>query len=133
MTGMSPLPAWTDPSLPRRSQSRRATPRLEVEAVLNGRLAKGNLRMTLHDLGFGGFAVESPLAFAVGTQHDFRFIGPEEMAVAVRAETVYSRAVGLRDGMDYVLTGFKYVLDTEEAERAVDALLDLAMSPLAFD
>jgi len=128
---MRPVPAWetTNSGQPR---SRRAAPRLEVEAVLNGRLAKGNLRMVLHDLGFGGFAVESPIAFAVGTRHEFRFVGPEEMAVSVRAETVYSRAVGQRDGMDHVLTGFKYVLETEDAERAVEILLDLALSPISF-
>jgi hypothetical protein len=104
-----------------------------VEAVLNGRLAKGNLRMVVHDLGFGGFAVESPIAFAVGSRHEFRFVGPEDMVVGIRAETVYSRAVGLRDGMDHVLSGFKYVLETEDAERAVEILLDLAMSPISFD
>ncbi|MEO8481283.1 MAG: PilZ domain-containing protein [Acidobacteriota bacterium] len=130
---MRPLPAWTDTSLSGRPQSRRSAPRLEVEAILNGRLAKGNLRMTVHDLGFGGFAVESPIAFAVGSRHDFRFVGPEGMVVGIRAETVYARAVGLRDGMDHVLTGFKYVLETEDAERAVEALLDLAMSPISFD
>ena len=51
---MKPLPAWTDTSTAGRPQSRRSGPRLEVEAVLNGRLAKGNLRMVVHDLGFGG-------------------------------------------------------------------------------
>ncbi len=101
--------------------------------MLNGRLAKGNLRMIVHDLGFGGFAVESPIAFAVGSRHEFRFVGPEDMVVGIRAETVYSRPVGLRDGMDHVLAGFKYVLESEEAERAVEILLDLAMSPISFD
>lgn len=130
---MRPLPAWPDSRIfSTRPQSRRAAPRLEVEAVLNGRLAKGNLRMSVHDLGFGGFAVESPIAFAVGSRHEFRFVGPEDIVVGIRAETVYSRAVGLRDGMDHLLTGFKYLLETEEAERAVELLLDIAMSPLVI-
>jgi hypothetical protein len=130
---MKPVSAWTDTTTLGRPQSRRMAPRLEVEAILNGRLAKGNLRMSVHDLGFGGFAVESPIAFAVGSRHEFRFVGPDEIAVSIRAETVYSRAVGLRDGMDHVLTGFKYILETEDAERAVEILLDLAMSPISFD
>jgi hypothetical protein len=119
--------------LPPRHLSRRETPRLEVEAVLNGRLAKGNLRLILHDLGFGGFAVESPLAFAVGSIHEFRFFTADAIVVSLRAEAVYSRSIGLRDGMDHFLSGFKYALGSDDAERAVEILLDVAMGPLRFD
>jgi hypothetical protein len=115
-----------------RHASRRGAPRLEVEAVINGRLARGNLRLGLHDLGFGGFAVESPLAFSPSSLHEFRFVTAQGIVVSMLAETVYSKPVGMRDGMDYWLTGFKYVLETEDAERAVEVLLDAAMSPLSF-
>jgi len=113
--------------------SRREAPRLEVEAVINGRLARGNLRLILHDLGFGGFAVESPIGFAPGTYHEFRFVTAQGMVVGILAETVYSRDVGMRDGMEHRLSGFKYVLETDEAMRAVEILIDAAMSPLSFD
>jgi hypothetical protein len=130
---MSISPPSLSRRLPARHLSRRETPRLEVEAVLNGRLAKGNLRLILHDLGFGGFAVESPLAFAIGSIHEFRFFTTDAIVVSLRAEAVYSRSVGLRDGMDHFLSGFKYALGSDEAERAVEVLLDVAMGPLSFD
>lgn len=113
--------------------SRRQSPRLEVEALIDGRLARGDLRLKLHDLGFGGFAVEAPIAFAIGSVHRFRFVVGDTMVVMLRAEAVYTRQAGARDGMDHVLTGFKYVLDGDDAERAVDVLLEAALSPIAFD
>jgi hypothetical protein len=112
--------------------SRRGTPRLEVEAVISGHLAQGNLRVILRDLSFGGFSVESPLGFSPGTCHEFRFITGEGLLVTVLAEAVYSREVGMRDGMAYWLSGFKYILETEQAERAVEILIDAAISPLSF-
>jgi len=129
---MRPLPAWDDRPLSWGGDGR-AAPRLEVETVLTGCLVRGTLRMTVHDLGFGGFSVEAPLAFAVGSQHDFRFIGPEGMVVEIRAETVYSRAVGLREGMDHHLTGFKYLVDSDETKHVVDLLIDAALSPISFE
>lgn len=114
------------------AQSRRVTPRVEVEAVINGRLAQGNLRLNLHDLGFGGFSVESPLGFSPGTCHEFRFITGDGVMLSLMAEAVYSRAVGMRDGLDHWHSGFKYVLHDEEAERAVELLMDAAISPLIF-
>jgi len=108
------------------------TPRLEVEAIINGRLISGNLRLAVHDLGFGGFSVESPIGFTVGTAHEFRFVMADGTAVAIMAEAVYSRPSGMRDGMDHLLTGFKYVLGNDQADRAVELLLDAAIAPLSF-
>ena len=113
-------------------QSRRESPRLEVEAVLNGRLSSGSLRLNLVDLGFGGFAVESPIAFAPGTQHVFRFSTNNDVTVTLRADAVYARPSGRHDGMDHYVAGFKYVVERPEDERAVDILIDAANSPLTF-
>ena len=112
--------------------SRRESPRLEVEAVLDGRLARGNLRLNLIDLGFGGFAVESPIAFAPNTRHTFRFMTTGGVAVTLRADTVYARPTGLHDGMDHYVAGFKYALADPEDARGVDILIDAANSPLTF-
>jgi hypothetical protein len=35
--------------------------------------------------------------------------------------------------MDHFLSGFKYALGSDDAERAVEILLDVAMAPLSFD
>jgi hypothetical protein len=103
-----------------------------VEALLSGRLSSGNLRLSLVDLGFGGFAVESPIAFTPGTQHMFRFLTNSEVTVTLRADAVYARPSGTHDGMDHFVAGFKYVVVRPEDERAVDILIDAANSPLTF-
>jgi hypothetical protein len=100
--------------------------------VLSGRLSSGSLRLNLVDLGFGGFAVESPIAFAPGTQHLFRFSTNKDVTVTLRADAVYSRPSGTHDGMDHYVAGFKYVVERSEDERAVDILIDAANSPLTF-
>jgi hypothetical protein len=112
--------------------SRREGPRLEVEAVLNGRLIRGNLRLNLLDLGFGGFAVESPLAFAPGTRHRFRFVTCSGMVVNLRADAVYCRAIGSEDGMAHHAAGFKYVIEGRGDQASVDILIDAANSPLTI-
>jgi hypothetical protein len=103
-----------------------------VEAVLDGRLSRGNLRLHLMDLGFGGFAVESPIAFTPGSRHGFRFITTSGMAVPIKADVVYSRPTGPSDGMEHHVAGFKYVIETPDDERSVDLLIDTANSPLTF-
>ena len=122
----------SDQLRPYSGPSRRESPRLEVEAVLNSRLASGNLRLTLVDLGFGGFAVESPIGFEIGTQHVFRFSTNTDVTVTLRADAVYCRSTGTHDGMTHCVAGFKYVLERPEDERAVDILIDAANSPLTF-
>ena len=89
--------------------------------------------MPLHDLGFGGFSVESPLAFTVGSRHDFRFIGPADMVVEISAETVYSRAADPQGGVAHRVSGFKYIVDSDETQRVVDLLIDAALSPISFE
>ena len=112
--------------------SRREGPRLEVEAILDGRLSRGNLRLNLMDLGFGGFAVEGPIAFHPGTRHGFRFVTTAGVAIQLKADVVYARPSESSDGMAHYVTGFKYVIACPDDERSVDLLIDAANSPLTF-
>jgi hypothetical protein len=112
--------------------SRREGPRLEVEAVINGRLSRGNLRLDLIDLGLGGFAVESPIGFSPGSRHAFRFVTMAGLAVRVQADLVYSRPSGSHDGMDHFISGFKYVVADPNEQAAIDLLIEAATSPLSF-
>jgi hypothetical protein len=125
----SPLPAW---QLSSEGTSRRQGPRLEVEAVINGRLSRGSLRLNLVDLGFGGFAVECPIAFETGSRHEFRFVTAATVTVHMLAEAVYSRPSDPSDGMAHYVAGFKYVRRTEQDQRSIDILIDAANSPLQF-
>jgi hypothetical protein len=124
-----PLGAWKpDPT----TMSRREGPRLEVEAVINGRLSRGNLRMDLVDLGLGGFAVESPIGFSAGSRHGFRFVTVAGLAVRVQADLVYCRSSGPHDGMEHYVSGFKYVVTDAREQSAIDLLIEAATAPLSF-
>jgi len=110
--------------------SRREGPRLQVETVLNGRLVRGNLQLNLVDLGFGGFAIESPIAFTPGSEHSFRFTTNAGVVVTLRADAVYARRSGSHDGMDHYVAGFKYRSGSPADEQTIDILIDAANSPL---
>ena len=112
--------------------SRREGPRLEVEAVINGRLSRGNLRLELVDLGLGGFAVESPIRFSPGSRHGFRFVTAAGLAVRLEADLVYCRPSGPQDGMEHYVAGFKYAAADAREQRAIDLLIEAATSPLTF-
>lgn len=110
--------------------SRREGPRLEIEAVIDGRLARGNLRLELYDLGFGGFAIESPIAFSIGARREFRFTTTSGAEVSLTAEAVHTTPVGSRDGMEHYRSGFRYLVQGSEAQTAVETLIEAATSPL---
>ena len=116
-----------------RQTERRSSPRIAVEALFNGVLTHGSLHVVLHDLGFGGFSVQSPVAFAIGSRHEFRFVTSTGVTALLSAETVYTRPLGPRDGMQHHLSGFKYLLTTPDVARTVDLLFDAAMAPLSFE
>ena len=112
--------------------SRREGPRLEAEAVLNGRLSRGNLQLDLVDLGLGGFAIESPIAFSPGSRHEFRFVTAAGLSVRVQADLVYCRASAAADGMQYYVSGFKYAVTSASEQHAIDLLIEAATAPLSF-
>jgi hypothetical protein len=119
--------------IPLESQfSHRGSPRLEVHSVLTGQLVQGNVPLAVHDLGFGGFSVEGPIAFTAGSQHAFRFTTSGGMSILLTAEAIYSRPMDERNGMAWFLSGFRYVINSPEAEDAVQILIDAATSPLSF-
>ena len=115
-----------------RGSERRSSPRLEVEAILHGVLVEGNLRLILRDLGFGGFAVESPIAFTVASQHEFRFTTETGLVVSTLAEAIYSRPLGPRDGMIHYVTGFRFGQEGAVTDQAIQIIIDAAVAPLSF-
>lgn len=116
-----------------RAGERRTSPRLEVEAILHGVLVEGNLRLILRDLGFGGFAVESPIAFTIASEHEFRFTTDSGLVVSTMAEAIYSRPAGPRDGMVHYVTGFRFAPEGAVTEQAIQILIDAAVAPLTFN
>jgi hypothetical protein len=111
---------------------RRASPRLQVSAYLVGEVPNRSLRITaLRDLAFNGFSVESPMPVTVGSRYEFRFVTDGGLAIRVRAEVVYSRVIS-GDIEGAFAHGFRFLLDTPQAEAAVDLLVEAATSPISF-
>jgi len=112
--------------------SRREAPRLEVEALIDGRATGVRVPLTLGDLGFGGFSVEASRPFEVGSRHGFQFTTADGITVLLRADTVYCRPVTGRRADAGHVAGFRYVVETTAEQHAVDILIDCANSPLEF-
>jgi hypothetical protein len=76
--------------------------------------------------------VESPIGFSAGSRHDFRFVTVAGLAVRVQADLVYCRPSGPHDGMEHYVSGFKYAVADDREQRAINILIDAAISPLSF-
>lgn len=95
-------------------------------------LVEGDLKLSLRDLGFGGFAIESPILFTIRSRHRFRFTTEAGLVVPIEAEVVYTRPIGPRDGMLHHVSGFRFSTEGKEAEQAAQLLIDAAVAPLSF-
>lgn len=112
--------------------SRRAHPRVEVLGQLRGQPVTFRTPLLVRDLGEGGFSVESPLPFRVGSQHLFRFTSDRGMVVFVSGRTIHNRLVPVLGQPGTYVAGFQFVFDGPAAERAVEALLGEVTSTLEF-
>lgn len=114
-------------------QSRRQGPRVEVLDQLSGRLASTDLPVTIINLGFGGFAIESPVAFAEDERQLVQFIKDDVLSVTLMATCRYCHPIGGRNGAPHYAAGFEFEHDeTGDTEAAVTMLVDIATSALAF-
>jgi hypothetical protein len=95
-------------------------------------LVEGHLRLVVRDLSVGGFAVECPIGFSIGSQHEFRFTTDSGLVVSTVAEAIYSRPSGPRDGMAHYVTGFRFSSEGEVTEQAIQVLMDAALAPLTI-
>lgn len=112
--------------------SRRESPRLEVEALIEGHLVRGHAPLVLVDLGFGGFSVQSPFYFQTHGRHAFRFSTVDGIAVLINADVVYCRESTTEDGRPVYVTGFSFAVQSPKDQHAVNILIDAANSPLTF-
>jgi hypothetical protein len=112
--------------------SRRRLPRFEVTGSIEVVVAGGHIAAALHDIGLGGFAVESDHPFAVRSRYPVRFTSPNGLDARVLAQVIHVRQVTDSDGQFRWLSGFAYVIDDDEAYAAVEAVLDHATACLSF-
>jgi hypothetical protein len=112
--------------------SRRRLPRFEVTGEIEVTVGDGAIPSELHDIGLGGFAVTSDIAFVLHRRHAVRFTTLSGLDALVMAETIHARQVVHEEGPPQWVTGFAYVIETPEAHTAVEAVLDQATACLSF-
>ncbi len=121
-----------DPAPATPGASRRRLPRFDVTGSIGVVVAGGHIAAGLHDIGLGGFAVESDQPFAVRSRYPVRFTSAGGLDARVLAQVVHVRQVTDSDGQLRWLSGFAYVIDDDGAYAAVEAVLDHATACLSF-
>jgi hypothetical protein len=83
------------------------------------------LPIVVRDVGSGGFSIETPIPFPIGSLQTFRFTSPQGREFLVTARSVRSSAT-TSDGVMSHLTGFAFERDgasgRDEIERIVESM-----------
>ena len=107
-------------------RERRATPRLRVPPATFATLSGWDERLTVRDISFGGFSVESDDGLTPGTLHHCEFSagtpGEKILAQVIRSETT---AEGFA-------TGFRFAMFEVDSRRRVNELLEGVARTLGF-
>jgi len=105
---------------------RRQSPRVDVDGPLFARIPSLGLECQLLDVSFGGFLVESPVAFALGEEHEFLVTtGDRRHAAVLKARAVYCHRRTASEDQPTFASGFGFLDPEDPATRqAVLALVD---------
>lgn len=121
------------PPSPRPSRSRRRFPRIEVLGLVDGRRVPLDVRLTVRDLGQGGFSIESPMPFPPGSYHPFRLTTAADDQLTLTATVVHCRlASASADGQFTYISGLEFHSD-ESSDPSIAALIDTISSALAVE
>lgn len=120
-----------DPAPSTPGASRRRLPRFDVTGSIEVCVA-GKPVTGLHDIGLGGFAVESDQPFTVRHRYAVHFTSPTGLDARLVAQVIHVRQVTDSEGQLRWLSGFAYVIDDDDARAAVEAVLDHATACLSF-
>jgi hypothetical protein len=105
---------------------RRRGSRIEVLGQLDGHVVAMRLPIVVRDVGSGGFSIETPVPFPIGSVQTFRFTSAQGREFTVAARSVRSSASPTAGGTLSHLTGFAFECDEasgrDEIERIVESL-----------
>jgi len=113
--------------------SRRAHPRVEVMGQLYGQPETGRAPLSVRNISAGGFAIESPVAYQLGSQHLFRFTTIGNEVVFLNARAIHAHRVDHEAGPPFFVVGFSFVHDGTFAERAINRLLEAVTAALQIE
>jgi hypothetical protein len=95
-------------SSPHGIEDRRQFPRIRVFEDLKGRVMPLDDPMRVHDISQGGFAVETPMGFIPGSEHQFEFTMPDGTLIVLWATAVHCMRVNRPDDAPLYFGGFAF-------------------------
>jgi hypothetical protein len=113
---------------------RRSSPRLDASNLVRGELASVRMKVTVAEIGLGGFSVITDFPLDPGALYRFRFSRDlaDDAPARVRARAVYSRRVSAEGTPGQWVTGLAFVNEKPRDRQAIGQLLDHVMSPLSL-
>jgi hypothetical protein len=98
---------------------RRRSPRVELLSELHGQLVPFDVAVVIREASDGGFSMESPVLFPIGSEQMFRLRADSGAATTVRAVCRHSMRVNRLDGPSFSISGFEFLPQPEENLRLV--------------
>ena len=89
-------------------RDRRRFLRIRVFEDVQGRIMPLDDAFRVHDISLGGFAVESPLGFMPGSEHQFEFTLPGGRQTVLSATAVHCLRINRPDDEPVYFAGFAF-------------------------
>lgn len=97
---------------------RRRFPRFKVTSMIHGHWVELDLPVTIRDVSLGGFSVESPIAFPVGSDQTFLFSAADGRQTQAWCRCRHARATRV-NGAPMCVAGFEFLPQPEEQLRII--------------
>jgi c-di-GMP-binding flagellar brake protein YcgR len=99
---------------------RRQFPRIRVFQELQSRVMPIEDEFRVHDISLGGFAVESPIGFVPGTDHQFEFTMIDGRQAVLHATNVHCLRINRGDQSPTYFAGFAFERVHAEDRQAIE-------------
>jgi hypothetical protein len=101
------------------AHEQRRHPRIRIGSSLYGYGVEGDVSVTIRDVSQGGFALESPVPFAVGAEQTFLFTSADGQETLVRCQCRHARMTTSAAGAAVCVAGFEFLPQPEENLKVV--------------
>ena len=112
-------------------QDRRRFPRMRVSGSVEGRIEPLDDVLVVHDISLGGFAVESPMGFMTGSDHQFEFMLPTGERLRLTATDVHCVRLDVAGSAPHYFAGFAFDRVGVKNQRAIKDFVDAALRAVA--
>lgn len=79
--------------------------------------------LRVHDISLGGFAVDTPIGFTPGAEHQFEFTMPDGTLIVLSATVVHCMRINRPDDEPLYFGGFAFNRVRVEDRKAIEELV----------